>query len=92
MADTTSSNFARKLKDKKISEMQIVDTHKSVQELKIKKGVSMSGDKRSRSIKRGSSVENSVGDASEDSTTYKPHQHVSNILSSKRGLLNDLDN
>ena len=52
----------------------------------------MSGDKRSRSIKRGSSVENSVGDASEDSTTYKPHQHVSNILSSKRGLLNDLDN
>ena len=43
MADTVSSNFTRKLKDKKISEMQTVDIEKSVQVGQMKNGVQMYG-------------------------------------------------
>lgn len=47
MADTVSSNFARKLKDKNISEMQTVEMQESVQGVKTKEGVSMYGGSRS---------------------------------------------
>lgn len=48
MADTVSSNFARKLKDKKVSDMQTVDIQKSIKDVQIKEGsgVSISGGAR----------------------------------------------
>ena len=43
MADTVSSNFTRKLKDKKISDMQTVENQESVQLGKMKNGVAVYG-------------------------------------------------
>ena len=43
MAETVSSNFVRKLKDRNISSMQTVEIEESVQGVKINEGVSMYG-------------------------------------------------